>query len=143
MMITNINTLSALFDRLITERIKHFFFHKDNLTDKVKHQEKVIKAIIAEIRKLLNKVTDLGMYNYLSEKRTFNNNIIIEQLDELIVNDIHIGESDRARLAQIQSDNPKLEVMVKSEKRLRKCNEGRGQNKNNIDEAFKKSIEGK
>ena len=29
-LITNISTLSALFDRLITERIKAFFFNKNN-----------------------------------------------------------------------------------------------------------------
>lgn len=39
MRITNIDTLSAYFDRLITENIKLYFFSKDGLTDKVDHQK--------------------------------------------------------------------------------------------------------
>ena len=35
MRITNINTLSSFFDRLITERIKHYFFkhNEDTMTE--------------------------------------------------------------------------------------------------------------
>jgi len=48
-------------------------------------------------------------------------------MNELITNDIHIGESDRAR----------LEIAMLEEKRLRKSNEGRALNKNMIDKNFK------
>ena len=37
--ITNIDTLSALLDRLISENIKLYFFEKDNLADNIKHQK--------------------------------------------------------------------------------------------------------
>lgn len=79
-------------------------------------------------------------YNYLSEKRTFNENSIVEELEQLIFNDINIGESDRARLAQVQSEDPNLEKFIVNEKRLRKANEGRAKNKNNIDRLFKDTV---
>ena len=43
--ITNIDTLSALLDRLISENIKLYFFKKDGLDENIEHQEKVISEI--------------------------------------------------------------------------------------------------
>ena len=51
---TNIDTLSALIDRLISENIKLFFFKKDDLTDNVEHQKEVITEIKTRLSQLLN-----------------------------------------------------------------------------------------
>jgi light-regulated signal transduction histidine kinase (bacteriophytochrome) len=125
--ITNIDTLSALMDRLVTENIKRFFFEKDKLTAKVVHQDKVISEIKIRLNELFLEVYAGGDYNYISENRTFSSSGIVENMNELITNDIHIGESDRAR----------LEIAMLEEKRLRKSNEGRALNKNMIDKNFK------
>ena len=130
MRITNIHTLSALLDRLITENIKKFFFNKDNLKEKEQHQNIVIQQIKTKIEELFLEVYNKGGYDYIDEKRTFTTSNIIEEISELITNDIHIGESDRAR----------LNVVMLEEKRLRKSNEGRSKNKNNIDKEFKNLI---
>jgi hypothetical protein len=129
--ICNVDTLSAYFDRLIVERIKWFFFVKDNNTENVAHQE----AVIAQIK---NKITDLlenGEFEYLAERRTFSNELLVN-LDSLIVNNIHIGESDRARLQEVKSTQADVNVLIEQEKRLRTANEGRAQNKNKIDGIF-------
>ena len=68
-------------------------------------------------------------YHYTKEKRTFANNVI-ENIDELTTNDINIGESDRQR----------LKIAMMEEKRLRKSNEGRSINKNEIDGLWYKMI---
>tara|TARA_Y100000034_G_scaffold127060_1_gene179263 strand:+ start:4353 stop:4754 length:402 start_codon:yes stop_codon:yes gene_type:complete len=128
--ITNIDTLSAYLDRLITERIKWFFFKKENKVDRVKHQEIVIGEIKNKISELFLECFDKGSYEYINEKRTFDEVKIIEELDELIINDINIGESDRER----------LEIAMINEKRLRKANEGRAKNKNNIDDMMKEFL---
>tara|TARA_R110000765_G_scaffold319990_2_gene412014 strand:- start:239 stop:667 length:429 start_codon:yes stop_codon:yes gene_type:complete len=140
MKITNIDTLSALFDRLITERIKWFFFNKDNDQEKVNHQKVVVGEIKNKINNLLTESFELGHYDYLEEKRTFNEDSIVEELEELIINDINIGEADRARLEETKSKNPNLEKMIVNEKRLRKANEGRARNKNKIDKILKDSL---
>jgi hypothetical protein len=125
--VTNIDTLSALLDRLVTENIKRFFFDKDGLTEKVTHQDLVITEIKSRLTELFLEVYDNREYEYISENRTFTASNIVENIEELITNDIHIGESDRAR----------LRVAMLEEKRLRKSNEGRSKNKNIIDEKFK------
>ena len=141
MRLTNIDTLSNYFDRLITENIKLFFFRKDGDIKKAEHQEIVIAEIKVRISELIRESIDLKSYNYLGERRTFNESAIIEELEELIQNDINIGEADRARLEETTKDQPNLERMIVNEKRLSKANEGRSRNKNAIDEQFKKLIE--
>lgn len=138
MRVTNIDTLSALFDRLITENIKKYFFNKDRKFEESKHQEIVISEVKNKITELFTEVFESGEYPHLSEKRTFDENAIVEELEELIFNDINIGEADRERLSQVNSDNPNIEKLIVNEKRLRKSNEGRAQNKNNIDKELGK-----
>ena len=141
MRVTNIDTLSAYLDRLITENIKLYFFNKDNLTDKVAHQKIVIEEIKTKISELFLETLERNSYNYIEEHRTFNESAIVEELEELIQNDINIGEADRARLAETTKETPNLDRMIVNEKRLRKANEGRSRNKNAIDTQFKKLIE--
>tara|TARA_R110001592_G_scaffold245242_1_gene506614 strand:+ start:1375 stop:1809 length:435 start_codon:yes stop_codon:yes gene_type:complete len=131
MRITNIDTLSSLIDRLITENIKLYFFKKDKQNKKIKHQKVIISEIKIKLNELFLEVYNKNSYDYISEKRTFIASNIIEEISELITNDINIGESDRAR----------LNIVMLEEKRLRKSNEGRSQNKNNIDNKFKNLID--
>jgi len=131
MRITNIDTLSALVDRLVTERIKHFFFKKDGDQKRTGHQEIVIHEIKTKLIDLFQEVYDKDRYEYLQEHRTFTASNIVENIDELVTNDIHIGESDRAR----------LNIAMMEEKRLRKSNEGRSFNKNEIDSNLSKLID--
>lgn len=141
MRVTNIDTLSAYLDRLITENIKLYFFEKDSLDEKANHQKLLIKEVKGKIVELLVESLENRSYIYLEEHRTFDENSIVEQLEELIRNDINIGEADRARLEETKKSEPNLERMVVNEKRLRKANEGRAANKNNIDKIFKRIVE--
>jgi hypothetical protein len=138
--ITNIDTLSAYFDRLITENIKKYFFNKENNKEKVKHQELIISEIKDKISSLIKECIQEGKYSYIGEQRTFNENAIAEELEELIYNDINIGEADRARLQEVQKENPQTEKLILNEKRLRKSNEGRAKNKNKLDNIFQNLI---
>jgi len=135
MRITNINAISALIDRLITENIKLFFFEKDGKKDNAIHQAGVIVYIKEELKVALKEVAD-DRYRFKGERRTFDENAIVEELEQLTFNDINIGEADRARLAEVISDDPNLEIMIQGEKLLRKSNEGRSANKNKLDELF-------
>ena len=139
--ITNIDTLSALLDRLISENIKLHFFRKDGVDDNIEHQEKVIKEIKYRITKLLLDVYTDNRYNYVSEKRTYKPDDFVETLEELIHNDITTGEGDRANLKEATSDNPSLEHFTRNHKLIRKANENRAVSKNKLDEQFKSFIE--
>jgi hypothetical protein len=139
--ITNIDTLSALLDRLISENIKLHFFKKDGINENIKHQEKVIKEIKTRISDLLKDVYHTDKYEYISELRTYKPDDIVETLEELIHNDITTGEGDRANLKEATSDNPSLEHFTRNHKLIRKANENRAAAKNKLDEQFKGYID--
>ena len=139
--ITNIDTLSALLDRLISENIKLHFFRKEGVVDNIEHQEKVIVEVKYRIIKLLLDVYKEKEYNYISEKRTYKPDDIVETLEELIHNDITTGEGDRANLKEATSDNPSLEHFTRNHKLIRKANENRAEAKNKLDKQFKGFIE--
>ena len=65
--ITNIDTLSALLDRLISENIKLYFFRKDGVDENIEHQEKVISEIKERLFVLLLviKITHLCVLFYI------------------------------------------------------------------------------
>ena len=139
--ITNIDTLSALLDRLISENIKLHFFKKDGVSENIEHQEKVISEIRERIKTLLGEVFVWKKYDYISEKRTYKPEDIVETLEELIHNDITTGEGDRANLKEATSDNPSLEHFTRNHKLIRKANENRAVAKNKLDEQFKGFID--
>ena len=141
MRITNIDTLSALLDRLVSENIKLYFFRKENLIDNTEHQEIVISEIRDKLSEVLTDAIESKNYKYLSEKRTYKPDDIIETIEELIYNDITTGEHDRANLEESLSDNPSIETFTKNHKLIRKANENRASAKNKIDEQFKSLIE--
>lgn len=130
--------MSALIDRLICERIKLYFFEKDNKANEILHQKEVIFDLKSRISDLFVECLTSGGYKYLGERRTFDEKDIVESIDKLIVSDIWIGEGDRARLAEITGSDPDLATIVKFEKITRKANETRAKHKNFIDLALEK-----
>lgn len=140
MRLTNIDALSALIDRLIVENIKHFFFNKDGKIEETQQQVKIITEIKNRLSELILECVSEGNYDYLSERRTFDEQTIVENIEELIKSNILIGEGDRKRLQEITSENPNFDVILVNEKLTRKSNEGRARNKNAIDEIFHRLI---
>jgi len=139
--ITNIDTLSALLDRLISENIKLHFFKKDGIDENIEHQQKVISEIKERLFVLFDDVYREGNYEYVSELRTYKPEDIVETLEELIHNDITTGEGDRANLKEATSDNPSLEHFTRNHKLIRKANENRAAAKNKLDEQFEDFID--
>lgn len=140
MRVTNIDALSALIDRLIVEEIKYYFFSKEEKVEELEQQVLIINEIKSKLSELFLQCVSEEDYQYLSERRTFNEQAIVENIDELIKHNINIGEGDRARLKEITSDSPNFDKILVNEKITRKSNEGRARNKNKIDELFRKLV---
>jgi len=81
MRVTNIDTLSAYFDRLITENIKLYFFNKENLVEKVEHQKSIIEEIKKKISELFLECIEKNSYIYVEEKRTYSIDDVVETLE--------------------------------------------------------------
>ena len=130
--ITNIDTLSAMLDRLISENIKLYFFKKDNLSENISHQKEVIEEIRNRIKNLLLDVYETREYSYISEKRTYKVDMTLESLERLIKSDIY---------TELKKENPNIDLMKKNHKVLRSANELRAVNKNELDSNFQNFIQ--
>lgn len=134
--ISNVDSLSALLDRLITERIKHYFFEKEGSLDKVSHQDSVISELKNRISVTLSECLLEHDYDVVLEKRTFNLSDVVGEIDSLTISDIQVGENDRLALSGLQLND--FDLMSEGISKFRKANECRSKSKNLIDILFQK-----
>jgi len=139
MRITNIDNLSALLDRLATERIKEYNFEKQGKVLEAKHQRKVVEEIKIKLTELFEEVYQTNSYEHINERRTFDEAKLLDDVETLIVNDLDVGDAYYTKT----EGKPSLEKFMVNEARLRKANESRGRMKNSIDEKFGDIINGK
>lgn len=139
-LITNVNTLSALFDRLITERIKAFFFTKNGNLNLKRKQEEIISQIKLQITELILQSFKKKNYKYLKEQRTFkyNSKKLLDQLNQLTESDLSIGIADNKISESIKIR--KKTNLVKNIKLSRLSLEKRAFLKNEIDKTFLKLV---
>jgi hypothetical protein len=76
-------------------------------------------------------------YDYVGEKRTFDEAKLIDDVETLIQNDLDVGDAYYTKT----DGEPTLEKFMVNEARLRQANESRGKMKNRIDESFKGIVE--
>ena len=145
MRVTNVDTLSAYLDRLISERIKLYHF-ESKYQDKegVEHQRRVVDEIKSKIEDLIKGCfTSPYTYDYIDEKRTFGQERIdevkklIDNVEELTVNDLDVGSA----YYEQKEGNSSPQKYMDNELKLREANENRSNSKNKIDESFKKIVE--
>lgn len=136
--ITNINTFSALLDRLITEKIKEYFFIKNGEKKLAKKQLIIIREINRQILITFKKINLSKGYDYLKENRTFKYNtaLIVNLFSKLTVEDLEIGTADNDLAKSIKKKNKK--DVVKNLKKSRLALEKRAAIKNQIDLSLKK-----
>tara|TARA_Y100000034_G_C6553563_1_gene239256 strand:+ start:70 stop:510 length:441 start_codon:yes stop_codon:yes gene_type:complete len=145
MRITNIDTISAYFDRLISERIKLYHFqNKFEDENSINHQQNIIDEIKIKIEELLIDSISNYKYEYLHEKRTFGQERIdevkklIDGVEDLVVNDLDVGTA----YYEQKEGNSTPQKYMDNELKLREANENRASSKNKIDESFKKIVDG-
>jgi len=152
--ITNINTLSALIDRLIVERIKYSSFeeharekagkdkNKFALSKNMKDQLVIIKNIKGNITSLLDEVYQKKSYNYHKELRT-TKGTLVTMIENLVINNLDNRGSERYRIKTLKNgklNKAALMDALKTDLWLRLAVEDRANNKNAIDESLKKYV---
>lgn len=133
--ITNVDTMSALIDRMICERIKLYFFEKDNRISDIAHQRDVLIQLKIRLSDVFAECLYENDYDYLEEKRTFSVNDVIQELGNLTLYNIEIGENDRLALGAAKEEN--LNDMKKGILSFRYFNECRSKAKIKLDKLFK------
>lgn len=88
MRVTNIDTLSALFDRLATERIKEYNFDKQGKQEEATHQRGVVEEIKLKIDLAFQEAFTANKYEYVGERRTFDEAKLVQDVDQVIKNEL-------------------------------------------------------
>ena len=129
--ISNLNTVSALFDRLITEKIKQYFFYLSKEKKKFKIQTQLINSLHNELQHTFKQIIKSRQYKFIKEKRTFDKDMknFIYSVENLIVMNLNVGKSDN-----------NLSKILKNLKLSRASLERRAKIKNDIDDLVKKII---
>ena len=128
MKITNINTVSALIDRLITERIKQYFFLSEGDVRAAKTQGEIAEAIVSEIKDTLSEAINNKKYEFVAEQRTYKKKIsnLVDSISDLTIMNLNVGRVDS-----------NLATIVNNIKLGRLSLEKRSKLKNNIDNLLK------
>jgi macrodomain Ter protein organizer (MatP/YcbG family) len=131
MKITNINTISALLDRLITEKIKQYFFLVEGDNKAAKTQGEISEVICNEIKNTLTEAITSKKYDFVAEQRTYKKKVsnLTDSISDLIVMNLNVGKADH-NLAEI----------INNLKLSRLSLEKRSKLKNNIDNLLKEII---
>ena len=131
MKITNINTISALIDRLITERIKQYFFLVEGDERSAKTQGQISEVICDEIKDTLTEAMIKNKYDFVAEQRTYKKKIsnLTDSISDLIVMNLNVGRADS-----------NLATIINNIKLSRLSLEKRSKLKNNIDNLLKEIV---
>jgi len=131
MKITNINTISALLDRLITEKIKQYFFLIEGDHKAAQTQGEIANAINKEIQITLFEAIKDKNYDFASEQRTYKKKIsnLTDSISDLIVMNLNVGKADH-----------NLAGIINNLKLSRLSLEKRSKLKNNIDNLLKEIV---
>lgn len=88
MRITNIDAISALFDRLTTERIKEYNFLNQEKKEEATHQIKVTEEIKIKLSEAFEESFLTNKYEYIGERRTFDEAKLIKDVETVIKKDL-------------------------------------------------------
>ena len=129
--VSNLDSVSAILDRLITEKIKQYFFFLKKDHKSISKQSLIIKKINEKLTTTLKEIYYSKKYEYMSESRTFGKQKKIDELvnsmENLVIMHLNISKADN-----------KLNEIIKNIKLSRNSLEERSKIKNNIDMLIKK-----
>lgn len=128
---TNLDSLSALLDRLIVENIK--LFHLAAADPRQEMQSDAVTLIRGKLAEMLDAVLEDRGYAVCLEARTFGYRLV-ENLTELVLSNCLLGYADRAAIRQALEEQPDGVPILQLLRVARISNERRAAAKHEIEE---------
>lgn len=132
--IPNVNSFSAIIDRLIIENLKIIqFTDKDDL-EKAKNQIEVIKELKNELNTIFKELIN-KKYKSIKEQRTYSSEELYKNLFKLCVNNYCIAKYDKLKLSHINKPTEEIDLkeLKKYIENVRYNLEDRAKNKNEME----------
>lgn len=132
MRVCNLNSFSALLDRLIIENLKLFSFIEKNEEDKINTQIKIINQLKQELDIVYVEIQE-NKYGSIKEERTYVRNQLFDNLFKLCLANATIAKYDALKVKEAGSDIINVEALREYINFVRGNLEERSVAKNNLD----------
>lgn len=133
--ISNVNSLSAIIDRLIIENLKMISYADTNHINEANSQNEIINALKMEFSTIMEELIS-NKYSSISENRTFKHDKFFENLFRLCLNNYSISVGDKLKIEEIKNQDINAENLKRYIHFVR-CNlEDRAGCKNNIESSI-------
>ena len=137
----NIDSFSALLDRLIVEHIKRFEFARNGKDDAVATQDRIIVGIRDKLNNVLYEIVSISEYKVISEIRTFSIHELTSCVESLVTANALLGSTEREKLTEALSEKPNVDALTALTLVARIANERRAECRQQIDQTIKAAIE--
>lgn len=110
--ICNLNSFSAVLDRIIIEQLKLIRFLDACETEKIESQEKILDGLREELQKIFEELEN-GDYLASDEHRTYDSkaNQLIDDIFKLCICNYVIGKNDKRKVVSAESKRVKPKQM--------------------------------
>jgi hypothetical protein len=130
--ICNVNSFSAILDRLIIENLKIIHFSDKGLIDSVTKQNEIITSLKHELNIIFEEIYS-GSYDSIKEQRTFNSNALFENLFRLCLNNYCIAKGDSLKIEESKKSIINVQNLIGYINFVRDNLEERAKSKNTLE----------
>jgi len=130
--ISNVNSFSAIIDRLIIENLKVIQFVDQNKLKEAKQQNEIILELKNELTTIYNELLQ-NRYTSIEEQRTYTSNELFSDIFRLCLNNYSIAIGDKLKIEESEKEIINIEYLKKYILTVRGNLEERAKSKNNLE----------
>ena len=129
---SNVNSFSAIIDRLIIENLKIIQFVDQNKLEEAEQQNVIISELKMELDLIYQELLE-NRYKSIGEQRTYTNDNLFSDLFRLCLNNYCIAKGDKLKIEESKKDIVNIDTLKNYINSVRENLEERSRSKNNLE----------
>ncbi len=129
---SNVNSFSALLDRLIIENLKIIQFVDQNKLKEAQQQNVIISELKNELDLIYQELLE-STYNSIGEQRTYVSDNLFSDLFRLCLNNYCIAKGDKLKIEESKQDIVNVDTLKNYINAVRENLEERSKSKNSLE----------
>jgi hypothetical protein len=129
---SNVNSFSAIIDRLIIENLKIIQFIDQNKLEEAEQQNVIISELKTELDLIYQELLE-SRYTSIGEQRTYTNDNLFSDLFRLCLNNYCIAKGDNLKIEESKQDIVNVDMLKNYINAVRENLEERAKSKNSLE----------
>jgi hypothetical protein len=129
---SNVNSFSAIIDRLIIENLKIIQFIDQNKLEEAEQQNVIISELKTELDLIYQELLE-SRYTSIGEQRTYTNDNLFSNLFRLCLNNYCIAKGDNLKIEESKQDIVNVDMLKNYINAVRENLEERAKSKNSLE----------